>query len=146
MKVILLKDVRGVGKRFEEKNVSDGYATNFLLPKKIAVPATGASANQIKQLKESEEHHKEAESRKLEAEVAKLSGIEIRTNCKANAKNHLFAALTREKISEILKENGIHISSGHIMLEEPIKEIGTFSVPISVGEKTAHFNLVVEAN
>ncbi len=144
MKIILLKDIKGVGKRFEEKNVSDGYALNMLIPKKMAVPATGASAGQIKNLKESAEKHKEADFKKLETEVAKLSETEVKIALKANEKNHLFATLTAEKISELLREKGVEINSGNIMLENPIKETGTFAVPVSVGGKLAHFTLVVE--
>jgi large subunit ribosomal protein L9 len=65
MKVILLKDIKGVGKRFEEKNVSDGYATNFLIPKKIAMPLTGQSEVMIKQLKE----QSEAKKAKVEQQI-----------------------------------------------------------------------------
>jgi large subunit ribosomal protein L9 len=144
MKVILLKDIKGVGKRFEEKSVSDGYALNMLIPKKMAVPATGASAGQIKNLKESADKHKEADVKKLEAEVAKLSETEVKIALKANEKNHLFATLTAEKISELLREKGVQISSGNIVLEKPIKETGSFSVPVSIGGKLAHFTLVVE--
>ncbi len=144
MKVILLKDVKGLGKRFEEKSVSDGYALNMLIPKKMAVPATGASAGQIKMLKENAERSKEADFKKLEEELSKLSSTEVRVELKANEKNHLFAALTREKISEILKEKGIEVSAGLIGIESPIKETGTFSVPVQVGDKQAHFTLIVD--
>jgi large subunit ribosomal protein L9 len=143
MKVILLKDVKGVGKRYEEKNVADGYALNLLIPKKLAVPATGAAAGQIKSLKENEAKHKEADNKKLESEVAKLSGFELRVSLKANEKGHLFAALTPEKISELLKGEGIIVGSGHIGIDH-IKETGTFEVPVRIGEKTTHFQLVVE--
>ncbi|MBX4189649.1 hypothetical protein KW785_03625, partial [Candidatus Parcubacteria bacterium] len=86
-----------------------------------------------------------ADKDKLEVEVAKIANTEVRVELKANEKNHLFAALTREKISGLLKEKGIEISSGLIDIEAPIKEVGTFSIPVSVGEKQTHFTLVVEA-
>jgi large subunit ribosomal protein L9 len=143
MKVILLRDVKGVGKRYEEKNVSDGYALNHLIPQKFAVPATGASAGQIKHLKDTSEKHKEADLKKLEIEVAKLSETEIKVALKANEKNHLFAALTAEKISEILKGQGIVIPAERIELKEAIKQTGTFTIPVSVAEKHAHFILIV---
>src|SRR4051812_33297726 len=108
MKVIMLKDVKGIGKRFEEKVVGDGYAANFLLPKKLAVAATGAAAAQIKNLKENESKHKEAEDKHLSAEVQKLANTTVNIKANANEKQHLFAALTEEKISGILKEKGIN--------------------------------------
>src|SRR3954468_14704624 len=107
MKVILLRDIKGIGKRYEEKNVADGFALNKLIPQKLAVPATGAAAEQIKNLKESDKKHHEAEDRKLSEEVHKIAGTTITISREANEKGHLFAALTREKISNILRDKGI---------------------------------------
>ncbi len=144
MKVILLKDIKGVGKRFEEKNVSDGYAINFLIPRKLAVAALSSAAGQIKSIKESEEKNKAVSVEKMNENIGKLSGTEIHTSLKVNDKGHLFASLSKEKIGELLKEQGLEIDPRNIDLEEPIKETGTFSVPVSVGDKTTHFTLVVE--
>lgn len=71
MKVILLRDVKGVGRKYEEKNVADGYATNFLLPRKLVVPLTGQSAAQIAQLKAQEEKKRNEEAKRLEEKKAK---------------------------------------------------------------------------
>lgn len=145
MKVIFLKDVKNIGRKYEEKNVADGYALNFLIPKKLAVPATGAVAGQIKSLKENEAKHKEAEFSKLEKEVGKLTSTEVVIEAKANEKNHLFAALTREKLAEILeKEHGVKIHSGMINLDHPIKELGTFDIPVQIGDKETGFKLMVK--
>ncbi|MBX4199053.1 50S ribosomal protein L9 [Candidatus Parcubacteria bacterium] len=145
MKVIFLKDVKGVGKRYEEKDVNDGYAANFLLPQKLAVPATGAAAGAIKNLRESDSKHREAESRKLETEVAKLAGLNVDIKEKANDKGHLFASLTREKISNILKGKGIDIPADCIALEHGLKDTGSHLVPVKIGSKETHFTLTVEA-
>ncbi|MDB5254337.1 MAG: ribosomal protein [Parcubacteria group bacterium] len=144
MKVIFLKDVKGVGRKYEEKNVADGYAINSLIPKKLAVPATGSAAGQIKSLKENDAKHKEAELQKLRGHIQNLSGIELVVETKANEKNHLFAALTKEKISELLlKEKGIEIEANCIKTD-PIKELGTFTIPVRVeNEKETHFTLIV---
>jgi large subunit ribosomal protein L9 len=144
MKVILLKDIKGIGKRFEEKNVSDGYAINFLIPRRLAVAALSSAAGQIKSMKESEEKNKSISLEKINENISKLSGTEIHVSLKANEKGHLFASLNKEKIGELLKEKDLAIDSRNIDLEEPIKETGTFSVPVSVGNKTTHFTLVVE--
>lgn len=143
MKVTLLKDIKGVGRKFEEKEVASGYALNFLIPNKQAVPSGSASAGQIKVLKESGEKHREAENKKLEQEIEKLKNTEIIISLPANDKNHLFASLNSEKISTLLKERGIDLGVSHINLTQPIKETGTFRVPVSLDTKKTEFTLVV---
>ncbi len=123
MKVVLLKDIKGVGKRFEEKNVSDGHAMNFLIPNKLAVPASEAGT--IKALKEKEVQSREAEEKKIEEAVTKISGTEINLKLK--------------------KEKGIDIEAKYIVLEYPIKQTGTFEVPVRVGDgRETKFTLQVE--
>lgn len=145
MKIILLKDVKGVGKRFEEKEVSDGYGTNFLIPKKLAVPLSSTSAAAVRVLKEKEEGRREEKTEKLSRDTHAVAGEKITIKVKANDKGHLFAALDEEKISKLLSAaKGVEIEAKHIRLEEPIKEIGTFEVPIAVGEgKETRFTLEV---
>jgi large subunit ribosomal protein L9 len=142
MKVIFLKDVKGAGRLYEEKEVSDGYAQNFLFPKKLAVPATGAAANQIKNLKEGHKKHHEAESKKLHEHMEKLHDTTLTVQANANEKNHLFAALTAQKLSDLLRKEGIEVPADCIKTEA-IKETGTFRVPVSVDGKQTHFTLVV---
>lgn len=146
MKVILLKDVKGVGNKFEEKEVSDGYGTNFLIPKNLAVPLSSHNAVQVRALKEKEEGARLESSEKLSADVHRAAGEKITVQAKANDHGHLFAALDKTKISKILKsEKNLDIGPEHIELESPIKEIGTFEVPISVGGgKETSFTLEVE--
>jgi large subunit ribosomal protein L9 len=144
MKVILLRDVKGLGRMYEEKNVADGYAGNFLIPKRLAVAASGAAAAQIKNVKENDTKHREAEEQHLSEEIQKIAGKDISIKEKVNEKGHLFRKLTREKISEILKSRGHNIPDDLIILEEPIKEAGTHVIRIKVGDKEAHFNLVIE--
>ena len=144
MKVILLKDVKGLGRRYEEKNVADGFALNMLIPKKMAVQSSGPAAALLKSMKEGESKHKEVEHTKLEAEVAKLAGTTVSIIEKANDKGHLFAAITTEKISEILKGKGINIPEARIVLVSPIKEVGVHSIPISIDGKESRFNLEIQ--
>ena len=145
MKVILLKDVKGIGKRYEEKEVKEGYALNFLIPKKLATPATGASAGQIKSIKDNEASHKEAVRRRLREQLKALSENPFEIITTANEKDHLFASITREKLSEMLKkEKGIELDPECIILPNAIKELGMFTIPVRVGdEKETHFDLVV---
>lgn len=144
MKVIFLKDVKGAGRLYEEKEVSDGYAQNFLFPKRLAVPATGAAANQIKSLKEGHVKHREAESKKLHEHMERLHGTTLTVKANANNKQHLFAAITADKLSELLKKEGIEVPSNFIETQS-IKELGTFRIPVSIDGKQTHFTLVVEA-
>lgn len=145
MKIILLKDIKGVGKRFDEKEVSDGYATNFLIPRKLAVSLAGSSAGTIRVLKEGIEKSREKKEETLALNISKLSGATFKVEMKANDKGHLFASLSKEKISEILKKEGIEINPENISLLEPIKETGTFEVPVSVGGgKETSFTLEVK--
>jgi large subunit ribosomal protein L9 len=117
---------------------------NSLIPKKFAVPSN--EAGQIKTLKENEERGRAGEVKRIEEAVAKISGITINLTLKANEKNHLFASLTAQKLSEILKkEKGVEIDSQYIVLKQPIKEIGTFDVPVEIGDKETKFTLSIQA-
>lgn len=141
MKVILLKDVKGVGKKFEEKNCADGYALNFLLPKKLAVTAGSAGAAQVAELKRQAEATRMKESERVHGIIGSLSGQTITLKMKANDQGHLFQKLTKEKIAE-----AVGLEPEAIVLDAPIRETGTFSVPVWVGEgKETSFTLVVEA-
>ena len=145
MKVILLKDVKGVGRKFEEREVSDGYANNFLMPRKLAVSLSGGGAAAVKMIKLQEEKTREERMRILEENIQKISGLALTVKLKANEQGHLFASLTGEKISQLLKtEKGIEIGSEYILLVKPIKDAGTSEIPVSVGEKKeAKFTLEV---
>ncbi|MDZ4206011.1 MAG: 50S ribosomal protein L9 [Patescibacteria group bacterium] len=131
MRVILLKDIKGVGKKFEEKEVSNGHATNLLIPKKLAVSLAGASATNIKNLKEQEEKIREKERRTLTENLSKIAGLKLEIKMKANEQGHLFEKITAGKVSEILKkEKGIEINPEQILLKNSVKEIGTFEIPV----------------
>lgn len=146
MKVILLKDVKGVGRMHEEREVSEGYAINFLIPKKLAVPATGSAASQVKHLKDTSEKQKEAELKRLESEIHKLADRNLKLVAKVNEKGHLFFALDAKKISDLLKREMIDIPEELIVLDNKIKEVGVHKIEVKVGDKKAHFNLEVTAN
>jgi large subunit ribosomal protein L9 len=133
MKVILLKDVKGVGRKFEEKNVADGYAINRLLPQKLAVAATGPGAAQAKELKKQAEQHKTNDLARLKQSLAQVAGQKVAISMKANEQGHLFASLNAEKLSRELMNKGLHVLPEHILLEAPIKQTGTFEVPVWVG-------------
>lgn len=145
MKVILQQDVRDQGKKGQMIEVSDGYARNFLLPRKLAVEATADNLNAIK-IKEAA-RLKKLENDKAEArEVAsKLGGVVVRVTAKAGSAGKLFGAVTAKEISEALQEqHGMTVEKNKIVLEEHIKSYGTYEVKCKLGfEITGTINVIV---
>ena len=134
MKVILQQDVKGQGKKGQMVEVSEGYARNFLLPRKIAVPATADAINTMN-LKEKA---KKAEEARLKAEAEtiaeKLKECQVKLTAKAGAGGKLFGAVTTKEISEGLqKQFGIDIPKQKLVLEEPIKAFGNYEVKARLG-------------
>lgn len=135
MKVILLRDIKGVGRKYEEKNVADGYAANSLIPRKLAGPANGPGAKQIQELKKQEEAGKQRGVQKLETSLAKIAGKSVTVKMKANGQGQLFASINAEKLSKILKEEqGLDISNEHLELKEAIKKVGTYEIPVAIAQ------------
>lgn len=134
MKVFFLKDVPGTGKKGDIKDVSDGYARNFLLKKNFAKII---DENGIKNIKEQEEKHKKKMARELadsQKMATKLDGEDITIVGKVNEKSILYAAVKPEEIAEaIKKEHKIEISSEKIFIANPIKELGEHVVMIEFG-------------
>jgi len=126
MKVILLKDVPKVGKKNEIKEVSDGYARNFLLANNLAKPATDATMKQWEEEKELLAQKAEAELKAEEELVAKLDGQEFEVKSKADDSGKLYGAITAAKLVKILKDQGFEISKNQIKLIEPMKEVGEY--------------------
>ncbi len=144
MKVVLLKDVKKIGHRFEEKNVADGYARNFLIPQKLAVPADTPAAKQVLEQKEQLIASQSKEGQTLQENIAKLTGTTLKISAKVNEQGHLFEKLTAHKISAHIKQDlGLDIPQNLIEIE-PIKEAGAHEIPISIGEgKKTYFTLEV---
>ena len=134
MKVILQQDVRGQGKKGQMVEVSEGYARNFLLPRKLAVLATADAINTMN-LKEKARRAEEARQREEAlATVAKLKECTVHLTAKAGTGGRLFGAVTTKEISEGLKEQyGIEIPKQKLVLEEPIKAFGGYQVKAKMG-------------
>lgn len=131
MKVILLQDVPNVGKKYEVKNVSDGYGRNFLLAKNLAKIATIQAVQAAEKEKKRTEGEKNLHEDLLIKNLEGLEGLKIEIKAKANEKGHLFAAIHPEEISKILKEqHHLEIPAEMIELEKPIKEIGEYKIKI----------------
>jgi len=130
MKVILLKDVKNLGRKNEIKNVSDGYARNLLFPRKLAIVATVAEIKKIEEGKEEERLRAEKDLEKNQDVVAKMEGLEIEIAAKTDKEGGLYAALSPAQISKELQAKGFEIKKGQIKIDEPIKEIGEREVTI----------------
>ncbi len=134
MKVILLKDVKGQGKKGQLVEASDGYARNFLLPRKLAVLATAENLNTMKQQEKARKAQEAAEKAEAEATAEKLKELTVKVAAKAGEGGRLFGAVTNKEISEALSEQfGIAIAKAKLVLEEPIKACGGYKVKAKLG-------------
>jgi len=146
MKVILLKDVRKVGKKFEVRDVSDGYALNFLIPQKSAEVATEASLRRLETLKTRDQAEKKVHEDLLLKNLKDLDGKTIELVESANDKGSLFKGVHREEIVvAIKKETQIDMAPEYIMLEKPLKEVGEHTVEARVQDKTVKFKVNITA-
>lgn len=127
MKVILCADVKGQGKKDQIVEVSDGYARNFLFPKKLAVPADNKAINEIKNKEASKQHKIDVERAEAKEIAKKLEAIVVVFEYAAGPDKKLYGSVTAKDISEELqKKHGIAIDKRKITLAEPIKSFGTF--------------------
>ena len=124
MKVILTQDIKGVGKKDEIINANDGYARNFLLPRKLAVEANTANMSQLKGRQDSANFKKEQEKEEASRTKEKLSKIILKINVKAGENGKIFGSITAKEIAtELQKQYKIEVDKKKILLKEPIKEI-----------------------
>ena len=145
MKVIFLQDVKGQGKKGDMKEVSDGYARNYLLPRNLATQATADNLNALK-IKEKAAAAKAAKEKALAEENAKkLEGVQVIIRAKAGSSGKLFGAVTSAEIAEALKEQfGIDIEKNKIVQGDPLKTYGSYTVKAKLGyEVSGNVNLLV---
>jgi large subunit ribosomal protein L9 len=136
MKVILLKDVKGTGKKGEMKEVSDGYARNFLFPKKIAVAADSTAVKELKEKNKSEEFKAQQEYDNAVLLGKEMEKVSIDIYTKAGEGGRLFGSITSKDIAEQLKkQKDIDVDKRKIVLEEPIRVLGSTKVEIKIHPK-----------
>ena len=136
MKVILLQDVKGQGKKGQLIDVSDGYARNFLLAKKLAVLATPENINTMKQQDKAKKAQLAAEKAEAEAIAKKLESITVKVVAKAGEGGRLFGAVTAKEVSEALSaQQGITIAKAKLVLDEPIKACGGYKLKAKLGHE-----------
>lgn len=132
MKVVLLQDVKGTGKKDDILNVSDGYARNFLLPRKLAVEATAQAMNDIKNRESAKEHRIEEEKKAARAVAAKLNGITVKLQAKAGASGKLFGSVTSKEVADaITKVAGVDIDKRKVSVDD-IKCFGTYECEVKL--------------
>jgi large subunit ribosomal protein L9 len=132
MKVILLQDVEDLGKKYEIKEVKDGYAKNLLLPEKLAKPATKEALEWLESQKEVIAKEAEEDLKKSQDLASQIDGLEVNMSVKVGDEGQMFESVNSQKISEKLKEMGFEVKKSHIVLESPIKELGEFPVKLSL--------------
>lgn len=145
MKVILQKDVKGQGKKGQLIEASDGYARNFLLPRKLAVPATAENLNTMRQ-QDKAKRAQEAAERAAALELSEqLKGCMVKVSAKAGAGGRLFGSVTSKEVSDALKAQfDIDIAKAKIVMDEPIKAFGIYQLKCKLGyEITGTVNVTV---
>lgn len=134
MKVILTQDVKSQGKKGQLVEVSDGYARNFLLPKKLAVIATAENLNTMKQQEKARKAQEAAEKAEAETTAKKLKDLTVKIAAKAGEGGRLFGAVTAKEVSEALSEQyGVNIAKTKLVLDEPIKACGGYQIKAKLG-------------
>ena len=145
MKVILQQDVKGQGKKGQLVDVSDGYARNFLLPRKLAVEASTDNINTMKLQEKAQKAKEAAEKAEAEAIAAQLTALSVKLTAKSGAGGRLFGSITSKEVADALKkQHNIDINKSKIVQDEPIKTFGTFQLKCKLGhEVVGTINLVV---
>lgn len=147
MKVLLLQDVKGQGKAGDIINVSNGYANNFLLPRKLATSAEGNALNEAMQKKASEELRKQKAIQKAKEDQISLSTATVRVKVKAGQKEgKIFGSVTSKEIATELGNMGYNIDKKDVLLKEPIRRVGREMVEIKLYTGViVRVNVVIEA-
>ena len=134
MKVILTQDVKSQGKKGQLVDVSDGYARNFLLPKKLAVIATAENLNTMKLQEKARKAQEAAEKAEAETTAKKLKDLTVKIAAKAGEGGRLFGAVTAKEVSEALsQQHGVNIAKTMLVLDEPIKACGGYQIKAKLG-------------
>lgn len=132
MKVILKEDVASLGKRGDTIKVSDGYARNFLIPKGLALEATGKNINALEHAKKVIAQQAEKERKRAESLLQQFAGVTVTIPCKVGEMDKLFGSVTGKDIEKALSEQGLNVDKRQVVIEEPIKSLGEHRVKIKL--------------
>lgn len=146
MRVVLLQDVPKVGRRYDIKDVSDGFALNSLIPKGLAETATPKAVKKVELVKKQEMEQKKIRQDLMLKNFDDLKGVKIEMEKTANKEGHLFAAIHQTEIATAVKEQTrLDIDPDCVVLEKPIKAVGEHEVEVKVGERAVKFTLNIAA-
>ena len=144
MKVILLQDVRKIGKKYEVKDVSDGHALNFLIPHGHAEVATPNAMKKLDVLKSKAATEQKIADELRAKNLKSLEGITLKLEEKVNDKGHLFAGIHKDELVKELKNQArVDVAADDIQLDKPIKDLGDHKIEVKAGDMTAHFTLSI---
>jgi large subunit ribosomal protein L9 len=144
MKVILMTDVPALGHRGETRDVANGYARNFLLPRKLAVPATPVNLKNVEHLKRqrAKEEHRALEVAK--ATATRIDALTLAVRARASDDGRLYGSVSAQDVVEFLEKHQVPVEKRRVQLEEPIKAIGEYKVPVRLhGDVTAALTVSV---
>lgn len=146
MKVILLKDVKGIGRAHEAVNAKDGHALNYLIPGKLAIAATPTAMKEAELRRKQTADRATLDATLLAQNIAAIASASIVIKVKANEKGHLYDAVGEPEIRAAAKERAhIDLPKDAIKLGKPIKELGTFDIPVATGDIFGKFSITIEA-
>jgi large subunit ribosomal protein L9 len=144
MKIILLDDVPKLGRRGEVRDVSDGYARNYLLPHKLALNATPGNLRNIESIKATQEGRAVRLRSEAETQAQRIEGLTFAQTRQASDEGKLFGSVGKADVAAFLGQNGLTVERRRIVMDEPIKTLGEFSVPVRLhGDVTANLKVNV---
>ena len=144
MKVILLADVKGTGKKNEVAEVSEGYARNFLFPRKLAVEATAAQLNSIRLKQDAQAHRKQQEKQDAQALAQKMEGKRVKIAARVGKDGRLFGSITAKEIAQAMQQQlGMEVDRRKVELAEPIRALGSVQVLVRYYPEIT-FNIMVD--
>lgn len=145
MKVIFLHDVPRQGKKYEVKEVSDGFVKNFLFPRKLVEVATDKALARLELMKKAEVSERKIQEDLLEKNIQDLNGVAVVMKEKANELGHLFAGVHKEEIAKAIAETTrLSVKPEMILIDEPIRQTGEFSIEVAIKDKKAKVLLTIE--
>jgi large subunit ribosomal protein L9 len=145
MKVLLKQDVAKIGKKGELLEVKEGYARNFLIPNGLAVEASGGALKQLEEEKKAQDRRKLKEKEEAQALAEKIGNVSLVLRHKAGDEGRLFGSITSSEIAEGLKQKGFEVDKKKIVLDDPIRLVGDYTVKLKMHpEVSATINVQVE--
>jgi large subunit ribosomal protein L9 len=144
MKVILMTDVPALGHRGETRDVANGYARNFLLPRKLAIPATPANLKNVEHLKRQRVREEERALEAATAAAARIEALTLAVTARASEDGRLYGSVSAQDVVDFLEKHQVPVEKRRVHLDEPIKELGDYKVPVRLhGDVTAALTVSV---